>query len=139
MSNLRSVYSEFPVVDGIVACPDWFLDGHVYRSCPECGGSRVVRCARCKGVGEERAPLAGVTHPCPLCHGNGKTICPACADAPVAIVSAALRERARDALWAQEDTRDLMPAEVWLDAAVDAVLSTVLGHIEYKEAEKTDE
>lgn len=57
------------------------------------------------------------------------------ADAPTAIVEAALRGEARDALWAKESMHDSEPAEAWLDAAVDAVLSTVLGHVRYAKEE----
>ena len=102
------------------------LDSPVYRSCPECGGSRVLATGPPLNIGEP---------------------CPACADAPVAIVSAALREKAIDACFAADQaalsrlqkqgfpdiprvsTAETCPVDIRpiVEAEVDAVLSTVLG------------
>ena len=106
------------------------LDALVYRSCPECGGSRVLATGPPLNIGEP---------------------CPACADAPVAIVSAALREKAIDACFAADQaalsrlqkqgfpdiprvsTAETCPVDIRpiVEAEVDAVLSTVLGQVRY--------
>ena len=112
------------------------LDATVYRSCPECGGSR--KCQRCDGEGKWFYELELAMIDCDDCKGTGT--CPACADAPVAIVSAALREKARDAginsTCGSEHEYDpaygLSMAD-W-DKATDAILSTVLGHVRYAKA-----
>ena len=110
---------------GVVWAQDRYapvLNATVYRSCPECGGSQHVI---------DHVAVEGADTPYPSAGGPEYVPCPACADAPVAIVETSLRRRAKDALWVLEDTADLMPAEAWLDAAVDAVLSVVLGHVRY--------
>ena len=85
------------------------LDAHIYRSCPECGGSR------------KRQPDYDTTF---VEYG----VCPACKDAPVAIVDAALREKAIVEAEAIYNRNGLM---VIGDEVVDAVLSTVLGQVRY--------
>ena len=89
------------------------LDAPVYRSCPECGGSRVLATGPPLNIGEP---------------------CPACADAPTAIVSAALREKAKVAMDSAARLSDVEPYDIaggTLDEMLDAVLSTVLGHVRY--------
>jgi len=90
------------------------LDAHVIRSCPECGGTHVTP----KPYGDERD------------RGRTFSACPACADAPTAIVSAALREKAMDLL--HPYLRDGDPhTRGEAGELFDAVLSTVLGHVRY--------
>ena len=108
------------------------LDATVYRSCPECGGSRLARTDANWRRSDDDPGTMGV--------------CPACADAPTAIVSAALREKAIVAaqtatginvpthLFQDFPPRATMGVEMQPDEAgriVDAVLSTVLGHVRY--------
>ena len=96
---------------------DYFTDllhAPVYRSCPECGGSRVLATGPPLNIGEP---------------------CPACADAPVAIVEAALRDSTVSDMVpglarVLRETRagfDVESAEELAPLLVDAVLSTVLG------------
>ena len=109
------------------------LDAHVYRSCLECGDTRATP----KPYGDERD------------RGRTFSACPVCKDAPVAIVEAALREKAMRESWLAyhrvvEGDRpdDELIAEVLIDSGVlhesyvknmgvlvDAVLSTVLGKV----------
>ncbi len=105
------------------------LDATVYRSCPECGGKRRV---------------AVNAHPVEPPDPHVKIIdCPACKDAPTAIVSAALREKACQTIC--KALRERGGCDIWPEYAedapgcdgcggcemcgtnVDAVLSTVLG------------
>ena len=119
--------------------PDAMLEALVYRSCPECGGSG--KCRQCNGRGEftrynADGPETRFGEPpptpqhyedeCDNCRGDG--VCPACADAPVPIVDAALREKAIEDVgsYLGDDELEFHPA-----AIVDAVLSTVLGHVRY--------
>ena len=114
------------------------LDATVYRECPECGGieNHEGDCNACGTTGEVDGKE------CPNCEGTGRgpwVPCPACKDAPTAIVSAALREKAAEELYMQTSalTATHVCAEQWETAPevgreaarqrVDAVLSTVLG------------
>ena len=99
------------------ALPVALLDATVYRSCPECGGSGLVPDPETVELGND-----GEFHIDDL----EMLPCPACKDAPTAIVSAALREKAVAA--ADEAAGEQVPS---VDAIVDAVLSTVLGHVRY--------
>ena len=107
------------------------LDATVYRECPECGGieNHEGDCNACGTTGEVDGKE------CPNCEGTGRgpwVPCPACKDAPTAIVSAALREKAietiahtcEDVFEARTDHTSVREA---LEAGLDAVLSTVLG------------
>ena len=121
--------------------PEDVLDSLVYRSCPECGGSR--KCRQCNGRGEftrynADGPETRFGEPpptpqhyedeCDNCHGDG--VCPACADAPVAIVETALREKGIDLL--HPYLRDGDPhTRGEAGELFDTVLSTVLGHVRY--------
>ena len=126
--KVRRVYSEFPVFDGIVVCPDWFLDAHIYRSCPECGGGGSVAGARDFPGGDEGYDVTNYP-------------CPACKDAATAIAEAALREKAARAMYELEVAKVTTPMAAWDDldarvqeqwgARVDVVLSTVLGQVRY--------
>ena len=101
------------------------LDATVYRSCPECGGSRKHQL--CKGVGRYDKGDVGDTQSarCYGCKGTG--ICPACADSPTAIVEVALRERAIDAAY----EAFMRPEDADVSDLVDAVLSVVLPRVRW--------
>ena len=116
------------------ALPVALLDATVYRSCPECGASR--KCQRCDGEGKWFYELELAMIDCDDCKGTGT--CPACADAPTAIVSAALREKATCCelglskhLTTETQAKGLagVTGAMWEVAQMrlDAILSTVLG------------
>ena len=123
------------------ALPCALLDAHVYRSCPECGGSRKVPATEAHYGGSGGGCLVvGGTKPCP-----------ACKDAPTAIVSAALRKKAiregwlayHHAIHGEEEDEAVIAAALFdtgilhesyarnMGALVDAVLSVVLVHVRY--------
>ena len=140
--TLRDVLGAWLSTEQLRYIEDAILDAHVYRSCPECGGieNHEGDCNACGTTGEVDG------EECEECEGTGRASwvpCPACADAPVAIVDAALRERAGRAYW--ERTRLLRVKELqnvaWEDLSpvrkielmeeADHILSTVLGHVRY--------
>ena len=101
------------------ALPVALLDATVYRSCPECGGSRKVPATEAHYGGSGGGCLVvGGTKPCP-----------ACADAPTAIVEAALREKVKAAF--REVKKYQQHKEMTDSEAVDLLLSTVLGPVRY--------
>lgn len=122
-------------------------DAHVYGVCETCGGSRVVKCARCNGVGEVYAPLAGDFDRCNACGGEGEAACPDCGK--LSVVTAEVREQAIREGWMAyhraihgSDPNEELIAETLYDVGIvhesyvknmgaltDAVLSTVLGNV----------
>ena len=113
-----------PRLDEVVLhVPPALLDAHVYRSCPECGGSELVA-----------ARVNPNLHPEP--DEILQSPCPACADAPVAIVDTALREKAAAKLyhhWPRDQSYETLSEPLkdsWRES-VDFTLSTVLGHVRY--------
>ena len=108
---------------GVVWAQDRYapvLKATVYRSCPECGGSRSVPEAA-SGELDDAGVLQSPT--------TGMASCPACKDAPTAIVETALRKKAKGIITdvAASYCRPCAIDEDDMDEAVDAVLSTVLG------------
>ena len=108
-------------------------DATVYGICPTCGGSR--KCPACGGRGKvevgfhtQEAQYVDVTEQCEDCNGTGA--CPDCT--AVSVVTKELRERAaadlHDAIGIERDEVGHIDRVTFdADAALDAVLSTVLG------------
>ena len=104
---------------------DPILDAIIYNTCPTCGGTGG--CPKCNGTSMgmdlEGAYIDGL---CPRCEGTG--LCPDCKD-HTHIISAELREEAIGAAAETERNADRV-GPLTYGAIVDAVLSTVFGHVE---------
>ena len=108
-------------------------DATVYGICETCGGSR--KCPACGGRGKvevgfhtQEAQYVDVAERCEDCNGTG--ICPDCT--AVSVVTKELRERAREELGGAckvvfDDPGHIEEVRFDADAALNAVLSTVLG------------
>ena len=104
------------------ALPVALLDATVYRSCLECGGGGLVPDPETVELGND-----GEFHIDDL----EMLPCPACKDASTAIVSAALREKADNAIEAVFTAHRTGFGKAIRSELLDAVLSTVLRRVRY--------